>query len=57
MSLRVPTENFIRRGLTAQMGYCDAGMIDALKLLSWFVVSLFRSKGDLKPRLSFSDIS
>jgi hypothetical protein len=41
--VRVATENRIRAGADAAMGYPRLGMLDVLKLLSGLLVGLFRS--------------
>ena len=49
----VATENPIRAGADAAMGYLRAGMIDLLKLLGGFLVGLFRSQAAREAEMAF----
>jgi hypothetical protein len=49
----VATENPIRAGADAAMGYLGAGMIDLLKLLGGFLVGLFRSQAAREAEMAF----
>ena len=49
----VLTENLIRAGADAAMGYLRAGMIDLMKLLAGFLVGLFRSRAAREAEMAF----
>jgi hypothetical protein len=51
--LPVATENRIRAGADAVMGYPRFGMIDLLKLLSGLLVGLFRSHAAREAEMAF----
>ena len=53
MTMAVATENPIRAGADAAMGYLRAGMIDLLKLLGGFLVGLFRSQAAREAEMAF----
>src|SRR5277367_6755942 len=49
----VTTENRIRAGADAAMGYPHFGMIDLLKLLGGLLVGLFRSRAAREAEMAF----
>jgi len=52
-SLPVATENRIRAGADAAMGYLRFGMIDLLKLLGGLLVGVFRSRAAREAEMAF----